>query len=145
MAAQSGKIQKLYLVTGSTVNTALVGELSSQWTINGNIIDVSDKDSSWFEGIMGNKSGEASASLTYQKGTNQNTILDALFAGTEVKIFIGEVTTGAQADGIMADALIASVGQSNPDNDKITWDVSFTFVGEITRVKTTTTTTTTVG
>lgn len=133
--AESGKIQKLYLVTGSTVNTALVGELSSQWTINGNIIDVSDKDSSWFEGIAGNKSGEASASLTYKKGSNQESILDALLAGTEVKIFIGEVTTGAQADGIMADALIASVSQSNPDNDKITWDVSFTFVGEITRVK----------
>ena len=135
--AESGKIQKLYLVTGSTVNKALVGELSSQWTINGNIIDVSDKDSSWFEGIMGNKSGEASASLTYKKGSNQESILDALLAGTEVKIFIGEVTTGAQADGIMADALIASVSQSNPDNDKITWDVSFTFVGEITRVTTT--------
>lgn len=135
--AESGTKQRLYLVTGSTVNTALVGELSSQWTINGNVIDVSDKDSSWFEGIAGKKSGEASASLTYQKGTNQNTILDALFAGTEVKIFIGEVTTGAQADGIMADALIASVSQSNPDNDKITWDVSFTFVGEITRVTTT--------
>ena len=140
--AESGKLQRVYLVTGVSTNTALVGELSSNWTINGNIIDVSDKDSSWFEGMMGNKSGEASASLTYKKGSNQESILDALLAGTEVSIFVGEVSSGAQADGILGTALIASVAASNPDNDKITWDISFTFTGTIQRIKTTTTTTT---
>lgn len=132
----------MYLVTGESTNTALVGELSSQWTINGNIIDVSDKDSSWFEGMAGNKSGEASASLTFQKGTNQETIMDALLAGSEVSIFIGEVSSGAQADGILGSALIASISESDPDNDKVTWDISFTFTGTIQRIKTTTTTTT---
>ena len=58
--ATSGKTRKVYLVTGESTNTALVGELSSQWTINGNIVDVSDKDSSWFEGMAGNKSGDVS-------------------------------------------------------------------------------------
>lgn len=130
------------MVTGESTNTALVGELSSQWTINGNIIDVSDKDSSWFEGMAGNKSGEASASLTFQKGTNQETIMDALLAGSAVSIFIGEVTSGAQADGILGSALIASISESDPDNDKVTWDISFTFTGTIQRIKTTTTTTT---
>ena len=130
------------MVTGESTNTALVGELSSQWTINGNIIDVSDKDSSWFEGMAGNKSGEASASLTFQKGTNQETIMDALLAGSEVSIFIGEVSSGAQADGILGSALIASISESDPDNDKVTWDISFTFTGTIQRIKTTTTTTT---
>ena len=132
----------MYLVTGESTNTALVGELSSQWTINGNIIDVSDKDSSWFEGMAGNKSGEASASLTFQKGTNQETIMDALLAGSEVSIFIVEVSSGAQADGILGSALIASISESDPDNDKVTWDISFTFTGTIQRIKTTTTTTT---
>ena len=115
----------------------MVGELSSQWTINGNIIDVSNKDSSWFEGMAGNKSGEASASLTFQKGTNQETIMDALLAGSEVSIFIGEVSSGAQADGILGSALIASISESDPDNDKVTWDISFTFTGTIQRIKTT--------
>ena len=124
-------------MTGESTNTALVGELSSQWTINGNIIDVSDKDSSWFEGMAGNKSGEASASLTFQKGTNQETIMDALLAGSEVSIFIGEVSSGAQADGILGSALIASISESDPDNDKVTWDISFTFTGTIQRIKTT--------
>lgn len=132
----------MYLVTGESTNTALVGELSSQWTINGNIIDVSDKDSSWFEGMAGNKSGEASASLTFQKGTNQETIMDALLAGSAVSIFIGEVSSGAQADGILGSALIASISESDPDNDKVTWDISFTFTGTIQRIKATTTTTT---
>lgn len=140
--ATSGKTRRVYLVTGESTNTALVGELSSQWTINGNIIDVSDKDSSWFEGMAGNKSGEASASLTFQKGTNQETIMDALLAGSEVSIFIGEVSSGAQADGILGSALIASISESDPDNDKVTWDISFTFTGTIQRIKTTTTTTT---
>lgn len=130
------------MVTGESTNTALVGELSSQWTINGNIIDVSDKDSSWFEGMAGNKSGEASASLTFQKGTNQETIMDALLAGSAVSIFIGEVSSGAQADGILGSALIASISESDPDNDKVTWDISFTFTGTIQRIKATTTTTT---
>ena len=130
------------MVTGESTNTALVGELSSQWTINGNIIDVSDKDSSWFEGMAGNKSGEASASLTFQKGTNQETIMDALMAGSAVSIFIGEVSSGAQADGILGSALIASISESDPDNDKVTWDISFTFTGTIQRIKATTTTTT---
>ena len=124
-------------MTGESTNTALVGELSSQWTINGNIIDVSDKDSSWFEGMAGNKSGEASASLTFQKGTNQETIMDALLAGSEVSIFIGEVSSGAQADGILGRALIASISESDPDNDKVIWDISFTFTGTIQRIKTT--------
>ena len=140
--AESGKLQRVYLVTGESTNTALVGELSSQWTINGNIIDVSDKDSSWFEGMMGNKSAEASASLTYKKGTNQETILSALLAGAEVSVFIGEVSSGAQADGVLGSALVASVSESNPDNDKVTWDISLTFTGEVQRIKTTTTTTT---
>jgi len=140
--AESGKLQRVYLVTGVSTNTALVGELSSNWTINGNNIDFSDKDSSWVEGMKGNKSGEASASLTYKKGSNQESILDALLAGTEVSIFVGEVSSGAQADGILGTALIASVAASNPDNDKITWDISFTFTGTIQRIKTTTTTTT---
>ena len=113
--ATSGKTRRVYLVTGESTNTALVGELSSQWTINGNIIDVSDKDSSWFEGMAGNKSGEASASLTFQKRTNQETIMDALLAGSEVSIFIGEVSSGAQADGILGSALIASISESDPD------------------------------
>ena len=51
--AIAGKTHRVYIVTGTSTNTVVAGEISSNWTINGEIIDVSDKDSDWFQGYYG--------------------------------------------------------------------------------------------
>jgi len=146
--AEAGKKHRVYMVTGSSTNTAIVGELSSNWTVNGNVIDISDKDSEWFKGMMGNKSWEASASFSYQKGSNQEQLFESLKAGSQVSLFIGEVAACTQTSGVLGNALVASIAVTNDDADRVTWDVSFTGVGELQLITTPTTTvapTTTLG
>lgn len=138
--AIAGKTHRVYMVTGASTNTVVAGEISSNWTVNGEVIDVSDKDSDWFQGIMGRKSWEASASFTYAVNSNQETFFTSLTAGTEVSLFIGQVTTGTQTAGVLGTALIASISQANEDNGKVTRDVTFTGTGELQLITPATTT-----
>lgn len=138
--AIAGKKHRVYIVTGESTNTVVVGEISSNWTVNGEVIDVSDKDSDWFQGIMGRRSWEASASFTYAVNSNQETFFSSLTAGSEVSVFIGEVTTGAQTAGVLGTVLIASISQANEDNGKVTRDMSFTGTGELQLITPVTTT-----
>lgn len=138
--AIAGKTHRVYMVTGVSTNTVVAGEISSNWTVNGEVIDVSDKDSDWFQGIMGRKSWEASASFTYAVNSNQETFFTSLTAGTEVSLFIGQVTTGTQTAGVLGTALVASISQANEDNGKVTRDITFTGTGELQLITPATTT-----
>lgn len=138
--AESGKTHRVYITTGASANTVLVGELSSNWTLNKNIIDISNKDSSWFEGLAGNASWEASASFTYLKGTNQETLVSNSIAGTKFSIFIGEVLSSSRSTGVYGEVYVASVGQTNEDNGVVTRDISFTGTGALTPLVAATTT-----
>ena len=94
--AENGSNRKVYVVTTGTpdVNTAIGGEMSNSLTVNGVIIDVSDKDSDWAENIVGQKSWTLSASFNIKKGATekQQVLFNALVAGTEVNLAIGELS-----------------------------------------------------
>ena len=65
-----------------------------------------------------------------------------------MSLFIGEVAAGTQTSGVLGNALVASIAAANDDADRVTWDVSFTGVGELQLITTPTTTvapTTTLG
>ena len=78
--AENGSNRKVYLRSrdGST-KTVIGGEMSNSLTVNGVIIDVSDKDSDWAENIVGQKSWTLSASFTrYNKATGEDRTLHRL-------------------------------------------------------------------
>ena len=93
--AENGSNRKVYLRSrdGST-KTVIGGEMSNSLTVNGVIIDVSDKDSDWAENIVGQKSWTLSASFNIKKGSSerQQYLFDALVAGTEVNLTYGITT-----------------------------------------------------
>lgn len=146
--AKSGNKFKIYLVTSGTpdTNTAIGGELNSQLTVNGTIIDVSDKDSEWKAKIVGQKDWSASGSFNLSDTTTsqQTALFTALVAGTPVTVFIGEIGTG-RVYGYLGSALVESIAISGDKDGVVTKDISFQGTGALTQTTEGTTTTTTAG
>ena len=61
-------------------------------------------------------------------------MLQALVAGTKVKIFIGELADGEQSDGVAGDALITSISESSEQDGIVSRDISFQGCGAPTPV-----------
>lgn len=147
--AKNGSKFKIYLVTAGTpdTNTVIGGNLSASITINQTIIDVSDKDSSWMEKLGGQKDWSCSGSFNIDESSTgpQVDLFEALVAGTEVRVFIGELST-SRVYGYLGNALVESIAITGDKDAAVTKDISFQGTGELTGVtETTTTTTTTVG
>ena len=105
-------------------------------TVNGVIIDVSDKDSDWAENIVGQKSWTLSASFNIKKGASekQQDLFDALVAGTEVNLAIGEVVAGTLTDGYKGQAVIESFAENNEKDGSVTRDISFVGNGVLQKI-----------
>ncbi len=134
--AENGSKRKVYVVTAPDTNTAIGGEMSNSLTVNGTIIDISDKDSDWAENIVGQKSWTLSATFNIKKGATekQQALFDALVAGTEVSLAIGEVVAGTLSDGYKGTAVIESFAENNEKDGSVTRDISFIGNGELEKV-----------
>ena len=136
--AENGSKRKVYVVTTGTpdVFTAIGGEMSNSLTVNGVIIDISDKDSDWAQNIVGQKSWTLSATFNIKKGATekQQILFDALVAGTEVNLAIGEVVSNAFTDGYKGKAVIESFAESNEKDGSVTRDISFVGNGELEKI-----------
>ena len=136
--AENGSKRKVYVVTTGTqdVFTAIGGEMSNSLTVNGVIIDISDKDSDWAQNIVGQKSWTLSATFNIKKGASekQQALFDALVAGTEVNLAIGEVVSSAFTDGYKGKAVIESFAESNEKDGSVTRDISFVGNGELEKI-----------
>ena len=136
--AENGSKRKVYVVaTGSPGTfTAIGGEMSNSLTVNGVIIDISDKDSDWAQNIVGQKSWTLSATFNIKKGATekQQALFDALVAGTEVNLAIGEVVSNAFVDGYKGKAVIESFAESNEKDGSVTRDISFVGNGELEKI-----------
>lgn len=144
--AKNGSKFKIYLVTTGTpdVNTLIAGNLSASITINQTIIDVSDKDSTWMEKLGGQKDWNCSGSFTIDETTSskQVDLFTALVAGTEVRVFIGEISDD-RVYGYLGNALVESIAITGDKDASVTKDISFQGTGTLTGVTETVTTTTT--
>ena len=136
--AENGSKRKVYVVSTGTpgVFTAIGGEMSNSLTVNGVIIDISDKDSDWAQNIVGQKSWTLSATFNIKKGASekQQVLFDALVAGTEVNLAIGEVVSAAFTDGYKGKAVIESFAESNEKDGSVTRDISFVGNGELEKI-----------
>ena len=134
--AVNGSSRKVYLrSTDNSTKTVIGGEMSNSLTVNGVIIDVSDKDSNWAQNIVGQKSWTLSATFNAKTDTAspQKTLFDALVGGTEVKLFIGEIN-GTEVSGYRGVAVIESISESNEKDGSVTRDISFVGNGELEKI-----------
>lgn len=135
--AENGSKRKVYLRSADdSTKTVIGGEMSNSLTVNGVIIDVSDKDSAWAENIVGQKSWTLSATFNAKTDTAspQKTLFDSLVGGTPVKLFIGEVNGTAEVSGYKGSAVIESISESNEKDGSVTRDISFVGNGELSPV-----------
>lgn len=134
--AENGNKRKVYLVEDST-NTYVVGQTSGSFSLNDELLDVSDKTHEWTEYISGKKSWSATVGVTLDNSASKKQInfLESLVAGTKVKVFIGVLEGDKQSDGMIGDALVASVEDTFDNGSVSSRSINLTGVGPITMVK----------
>ena len=108
--AENGSNRKLYLVKNDST-TYVVGQTSSNLSLNDELLAASDKMDQWERYISGQKSWSASVTLNLSNNATDKQIefIKSLVAGTPVDIFIGELKNDQQSDGTAGSAMVASV------------------------------------
>lgn len=132
--AKIGFDKKLYLqLTGSNY-TMLKGETSSSFNLSADMIEVSDKEASWKKYVAGYKGGTVDATIYADtEDTAQKAVLAAIFEGSEVKCFIGEVgSSNTPTDGYAFAALVSSIGETYDTGSAIARSISLQITGEVT-------------
>lgn len=135
--AENGNNNKIYIVTGGSTYTVIGGELSNNFTVNAEIVNVSSKDNDWAANIAGEKSFEASGSFNLDKSS---VIHNSLRAGDTVTIFIGQIVGSTPRYGVSGSAIIASTAVASERNSAVTIDISFTGTGTLTYINSSITT-----
>ena len=99
--AENGSNRKLYLVKNDST-TYVVGQTSSNLSLNDELLASSDKMDQWERYISGQKSWSASVTLNLSNNANDKQVefIKSLVAGTPVDIFLGELKENVQSDGV---------------------------------------------
>ena len=129
--AHNGNELKLYLVDDTT-NTYVVGQTSTNYTLNDELIEVSDKLTQWIEYVSGRKSWSASLSLNLDNSATaqQIKLVEALTKGQRLHVFIGILKDNQQSDGIAGEVWVASVENTGDANSIASRSVTLTGNGE---------------
>jgi Phage major tail protein 2. len=133
--ATLGNSRRIYLVSGSgsATYTWLAGEQNNNVNLSSNKIEVSDKSTDWQQFIAGTKGATISASVftDYTSSGPQQSLLNGLKAGTTVKVFVGVLkTSSTPTEGMAADCIIDSIGETNNVGEVSTRDIQLTITGE---------------
>lgn len=136
MAAENGNRRKVYLVEDNT-NTYVVGQTSGGFSLNDELLDVSEKTNEWAEYISGNKAWSATlgVNLDNTASAKQIEFLDSLVKGTKVKVFIGVLSSDQQSDGILGEAYVANVEDTFDNGAVSSRSISLTGTGAATIIK----------
>ena len=135
-----GNARKFYLGagTGTITYTWLAGEQNNSVTLNGNAIEVSDKNTVWQKFIAGTRGGTADVTVyADDEDAQQMALLDALVAGTTVLCFVGTLSSSTPSAGIAFEAVINSISDTNDNNSVATRALSLTITGTPTLYPTT--------
>jgi predicted secreted protein len=102
--------------------------------MSADMIEVSDKETAWKKYVAGYKGGTVDATIyADSEDTTQKAVLTAIFEGTEVKCFIGEVgASNAPTDGYAFNALVSSIGETYDTGSAIARSISLQITGEVT-------------
>lgn len=134
--AESGNNSKIYVVSGGSTYGVIAGNISASLTVNGVIIDTSDKDSGWATNIAGEKSWSVSGSFRLKRA---DTVQQALNVGDLVSVFIGELSGASPLWGHSGTARIESLSYSYEKDDVANLDISFTGSSTLTKIANNTT------
>ena len=134
MAKSLGNTRKLYIVKSGSNYAALTGETTSSLNLSADMIEVSDKGASWKEYLAGYKGGTADVTIyADEQDAQQVALLNALYNGTELDCFLGELGSGnTPANGDAFKALVTSVGETYDTGSAIARNVSLQITGEVT-------------
>ena len=136
-----GNARKFYIGTAgqsATTYTWLAGEQNNSVTLNGNAIEVSDKNTVWQKFISGTRGGTAEVTVyADDEDAQQMAALDALFAGNTILCFVGTLSTNTPSAGIAFEAVINSISDTNDNNAVATRALSLTITGAPTLYPTT--------
>lgn len=137
MGKKLGNTRKLYIVDSSTY-TALTGETTTSLNLSADMLEVSDKTSSWKQYIAGYKGGTCDATIyADEDDTKQQALLKALRDGSEVECFIGSLgTDNAPAEGDKFTALVTSISETYETGSVIARNISLQITGEVTHYPT---------
>lgn len=130
-----GNARKCYVTTAAGTFTPaaanwLTGEVSNSINLNGNLVETSDKSSSWQTFLQGIKGATATVTVHADSSdSNQTAILTALTAGTVVKVFVGSLSP---ASGYAFEALVASVDETNDNGSVASRTINLTANGVVT-------------
>lgn len=138
MGKSLGNSRKLYIVTSGSNYAALLGETTSSLNLSADMIDVSDKDTSWKKYLAGYKGGTVDVTVfADEQDAQQKAILAALRNGEEVSCFLGSLGTGnTPVEGDAFSALVTSVGETYDTGSAIARNISLQITGEVTHYPT---------
>jgi len=130
--AQLGNVNKFYIKISSSW-TWLTGEQNNSFNRTAEAIEVSDKSTDWAQFIAGKKGATAEVTI-FADNSNaaQKNVLSNFASGTEVDIFIGELSTNSPSSGDAAKAIITGVSDTNDFGAVSTRNISLTISGAVT-------------
>ena len=144
MAAEDairGHARKVYITSklvesaseGITESDWLTGETNNSLSLNGNLIEVSDKSSgNWQKFINGVKGATVDVTVNvFDKDEKQKSILDSWFNGQKVFVFVGDLEKKA---GYAFEALVSSISETNDNGDVSKRDMSLQSNGEVKQI-----------
>lgn len=110
------------------------GETTNTVNLNGNQIEVSDKNSgAWQKFIPGVKGGTIDATFnTLDADAQQKALLSSFMTGDTVFLFVGDIDAGV---GYACEAIISSISESNDNAAVSSRTISFTANGEVKRIE----------
>ena len=130
--AQLGNVNKFYIKISSSW-TWLTGEQNNSFNRTAEAIEVSDKSTDWAQFIAGKKGATAEVTI-FADNSNaaQKNVLSNFASGTEVDIFIGELSSNSPSSGDAAKAIITGVSDTNDFGAVSTRNISLTISGAVT-------------
>ena len=138
-----GNSRKFYVGTSSgnpaSISYAwLAGEQNNSVNLNGNPIEVSDKNTVWQKFIQGVRGGTAEVVvMADDEDAQQMKALDSLVAGSTVLCFVGTLSSSTPSAGIAFEAIINNISDTNDNNAVATRTMSLTITGAPTLYPTT--------
>lgn len=133
--AQLGNTRRVYIVTGTTPSyNVMAGEQTNSLNRTAEAIEVSDKTTDWAQFIAGKKgaTAEVTVFLSDLNTDQQHAVLQALTAGSKVKVFIGTLSSNSPSQGDLFEAIVTAISDTNDVGAVATRNISLTATGAIT-------------
>ena len=134
--ATTGRTRRVYLTTASGAGnyTWLAGEQSNNFSIEREMLEATDKSSNFKQFVPGIMSGSADVTVFADADASspQHTLINALYKGTTVYVFIGTLgDNDTPIEGDAFEAHIASISTPNELSGVVTRSITLQITGEI--------------